>query len=62
MTTKEMAIKNYTRGLWTDEMIKRLVVKGKITSADYEEITGILYPEESDVSDTEALAIITGGN
>lgn len=62
MTTKEMAQKNYIRGLWTDEMVKRLVVKGKITSADYEEITGGLYPEESEVSDAEALAIIMGGN
>lgn len=54
MTTKDLALKNYPR-LWTDEMIMRLVVKGKLTSAEYEEITGKPYPEDGEVSDSEAL-------
>lgn len=54
MTTKELALKNYPR-CWTDEMVQKLVAKGKITSADYEEITGQAYPEEGEVSAEEAL-------
>ena len=54
MTTKELAKKNYPR-CWTDEMVQKLVAKGKITSADYEEITGNIYPEEGEVSVQEAL-------
>lgn len=57
MNTKDLALKNYPR-CWTDEMVKKLVVKGKITSADYEEITGNAYPEEGEVSAEEALAEI----
>ncbi len=57
MTTKELALKNYPR-CWTDEMVQKLVAKGKITSADYEEITGHPYPEEGEVSAEEALAEI----
>lgn len=43
MTAKELAQKNYARGLWTIDMIGNLVSKGKITPTDYEEITGIKY-------------------
>ncbi len=57
MNTKELALKNYPR-CWTDEMVQKLVVKGKITSADYKEITGNEYPEEGEVSAQEALAEI----
>ena len=57
MTTKELALKNYPR-CWTDEMVQKLVAKGKITSADYKEITGADYPEEGEVSAQEALAEI----
>ena len=57
MTTKELALKNYPR-FWTDEMVQKLVAKGKITSADYEEITGQAYPEGGEVSAEEALAEI----
>ena len=55
MTTKELALKNYPR-CWTDEMVQKLVAKGKITSADYEEITGNVYPEDGEISAEEALA------
>mgnify|MGYP003318087632 CR=1 FL=1 len=54
MTTKELALKNYPR-CWTVEMVQKLVAKGKITSADYEEITGLVYPEDGEVSAEEAL-------
>ena len=54
MTTKELALRNYPR-LWTDEMIERLVVKGKLTSIEYKEIVGKDYPENGEISDTEAL-------
>lgn len=54
MTTKELALKNYPR-CWTDEMVQKLVAKGKLTSADYKEITGNDYPEEGEVSAQEAL-------
>lgn len=43
MTIKEMAKKNYERGLWTVEMLAALVAKGKMTEADYNEITGETY-------------------
>lgn len=43
MTTKEMAKKNYDRGLWTDSMLGNLVSKGKISASDYKEITGEDY-------------------
>lgn len=45
MTVKENIIKNklYTKGLWSKEMIHRLVEIGKLTSEDYLEITGETY-------------------
>ena len=57
MRTKELAMKNYPR-CWTEEMIQTLVANGKISAADYEEITGNEYPEEGEVSAQEALAEI----
>ena len=54
MNTKELAKKNYPR-CWTDEMVQKLVAKGKITSDDYKEITGNDYPEDGEVSAQEAL-------
>ena len=44
MTTKEMAKKNYERGLWTKEMIATLVAKGALSEEDYKEIVGENYP------------------
>ncbi len=40
MTIKELAKKNYERGLWTIEMLHRLVEVGKLTSVEFNEITG----------------------
>jgi hypothetical protein len=40
MTIKEVAKKNYERGLWTIEMLDRLVEVGKLTAIEFEEITG----------------------
>ena len=53
MTNKEMALRNY--GLWTAEMLAKAVAKGKLTSADYEEITGEAYPADGEISAEEAL-------
>lgn len=55
MKNFDIALKNYNRGLWTDDMLSKLVAKGKITSAEYEEITGEPYPEDGEVSAEEAL-------
>lgn len=33
----------YDRGLWTKEMVRNAVVKGKITAEEYEIITGEVY-------------------
>jgi len=40
MTIYEMAKKNYSRKLWTDDMLAKLVEKAKLTVSEYEEITG----------------------
>jgi hypothetical protein len=42
MNAYDLAMKNYGR-TWTIEMIAALVVKGKITPTQYEEITGKAY-------------------
>lgn len=39
-TTKETIAKNFNRGLWTEDMLAKLVVKGKLSSMDYAEIVG----------------------
>lgn len=39
-TTKETIAKNFKRGLWTEDMLAKLVVKGKLSSMDYAEIVG----------------------
>ena len=51
MTNKDMAAANYVRGLWTDDMLARLVEKGRLTTAEYQEITGTAYPG-ADKADT----------
>lgn len=43
MTNMEMAKKNFERGLWTEDMLKRLVEKEKISAQDFKEITGKDY-------------------
>lgn len=35
----------YHMGLWTKKMVADAVSKGRITAADYEEITGEIYKE-----------------
>ncbi|HWP80339.1 MAG TPA: XkdX family protein [Candidatus Acidoferrum sp.] len=47
MTTKELAKKNYDRGLWSTEMLAALVRKATVSfaPADYEELTGEAYAE-----------------
>lgn len=39
----EKAKEKYDSGAWTKAMLKVLVAKGKITEAEYEEITGQTY-------------------
>lgn len=39
MAVKEMAKKNYERGLWTVEMLRRLVEVGRLAVNDYYDIT-----------------------
>lgn len=39
----EMAKKNYAAGLWTLTMLKRFVQLGRITAAEYTDITGEPY-------------------
>lgn len=41
--TYEMIKRNYDRGLWNKQMVKVAVVKGIITTEQYEEITGEAY-------------------
>ena len=43
MNIFDMAKKNYDKGLWTKEMLAAIVAKGKLTAAQYEEITGEAY-------------------
>lgn len=41
--TYDMIKRNYNRGLWNKQMVKVAVIKGVITSEQYEEITGEEY-------------------
>lgn len=36
----------YQQGIWTDDMVRSAVEKGKITPAQYTEITGKPYSRE----------------
>lgn len=45
MTTKELCKQNYGR-TWSAEMLAKLVAKGKLTEAEYQEITGEAYTGE----------------
>lgn len=63
MTNYEMAKKNYGR-TWTDEMLSKLVAKGKLKASEYKEITGNDYTgtaTESGMDDIEK-AIAEGVN
>ncbi len=39
-TNKATIARNYARGLWTDDMLKKLILKGKLSYEDYVEIVG----------------------
>lgn len=45
-TNKELIAKNFNRGLWSEDMLKKLILKGKLTYSEYTEIVG----EDIDVS------------
>lgn len=64
MTNFEMAKKNYGR-TWTDEMLTKLVEKGKLKASEYKIITGNDYTtgttNESGIADIEK-AIAEGVN
>lgn len=55
MTTREMALRNYARGLWTDDMLAKLTEKGRLTAGEFEEITGEAYTGASPASEAEAI-------
>lgn len=40
----ETVKKNYENGLWSIALVKMAVKKGVITKAEYDEITGFVYP------------------
>lgn len=46
--TFEMIKRNYDRGLWGAPMVAVAVAKRVITPAQFEEITGLEYIEETD--------------
>lgn len=37
-TNYDIAKKNYDRGMWTASMLEKLVERGKLTQAEYEDI------------------------
>ena len=40
---KERIEKWYKMGLWTEEMVRNAVIKGKLTEEEYQEIVGEEY-------------------
>lgn len=57
MTNFETAMKNYQRGLWTDNMLETLVNKSKLTLDEYKEIVGSI-PTSADLDVLKANKII----
>lgn len=41
LTNKELAEKNYKNKTWTEEMLRTLVLKGKLTPTELNEILGV---------------------
>lgn len=37
------AKRNYREGLWNEERLRTLVAAGRLTAAEFEEITGVPY-------------------
>lgn len=56
-TVFEMALKNYNRGLWTDDMLNTLLNKGKLTLDEYKEIVNAL-PQSADLDALKSAKII----
>ena len=42
-TIFDLAKKNYQRRLWTNEMLQKLMIKGKLTANEYETIINSTY-------------------
>ncbi|WOZ17586.1 hypothetical protein [Staphylococcus phage vB_SauM-T-SE-G1] len=42
---REMGIRYYKEGLYTNEQFKLFVRRGHVTPEEYQEITGVLYEE-----------------
>lgn len=63
MTNFEIAKKNYGR-TWTDEMLAKLVAKGKLRASEYKELTGNEYSGDTPEGGMEDIekAIVEGVN
>ena len=57
-TTKDTIAKNFKRGLWTEDMLAKLVVKGKLTPNDYAEIVGSSI-SEAELSEDNIQKVLT---
>ena len=57
MTNFEIALKNFSRGLWSDDMLSKLVSKGKLTMEEYKEIVGAL-PATADLDAIKAVKVV----
>ena len=57
MTNFEIAQKNFGRGLWSDDMLVKLVNKGKLTMEEYKEIVGAL-PATADLDAIKAAKVV----
>lgn len=47
MTVFDKALDFYSKGLWSKEWLRNLVVKGKLTENEYEQITSESYKEQA---------------
>lgn len=57
MTNFEIALKNFSRGLWSDDMLTKLVNKNKLTMEEYKEIVGAL-PATADLASIKIAKVI----
>ena len=57
-TTKDTIAKNFKRGLWTEDMLAKLVVKGKLSAMDYADIVGSSI-SEADLSAENIKKVLT---
>lgn len=49
----DLAKKNYDRGLWTENVIAKLVAKGKLSRDQYEEIVDEVFLDDDDLLSTD---------